>query len=151
MNGVCMRRWRGGRVAAWIAIALLAGFAPLPSTAKDAEPAFLKNLFAPELVMQSQRAIGLRAEQRKAITTAIQKTQAETIELQWSMQEAVSQLETEIGRDEIDEKAALTAASKMFELEVRVKRAHLGLLIQIRNQLDPEQRRRLRRLREGDD
>jgi len=120
-----------------------------PALATNPDPPFMRSLFSPELVMQNQRAIGLRAEQRKAITRAIQKTQSETVELQWDMQDAAHLLGREIAKDPIDEKAALSVAERMMEIEAKVKRAHLGLLIQIRNQLDPKQRDQLRRLRDS--
>lgn len=113
-------------------------------------PHFMQAVFAPELVMRSAREIGLRPEQRKAITQAIQQTQAQTLELEWQMQEAAVDLEREMGQVRIDEKAALAAAERVMSIEGRVKRAHLGLLIQIKNQLDAEQQQKLAAIRDRD-
>ena len=46
-------------------------------------------LFPPELVMQHQQALGITANQRAAITAAIQKTQNQMLEVQWDMQSSV--------------------------------------------------------------
>ena len=118
-----------------------------PASAEPPEPAFMRLLYPPDLIMRHGRDVGLRPEQRKAITDAVAKTQAKTLELQWDMQEAAQTLAELVGRDRVDEEAALAAAARVMDLEGQVKRAHLGLLIRIKNQLDPEQQRRLRELR----
>ncbi len=139
------------RSLAVLACALVLSLSTLPGVAgaQEGEPPFMRNFFPPELVMQNQRAISLRKDQRKAITKAIQSTQSETIELQWEMQEAAASLEEAVAVPKIDEGAAIAIAEKMMEVEGRVKRAHLALLIRIRNVLDPDQRERLAEIREG--
>ena len=91
--------------------------------------------------------LGVRAEQREAITKAVTSTQAETLKLQWDMQEAAQELAALVRRDRIDEKAALDAAARVMDIESRVKLAHMSLLIRIKNQLDPDQQKQLRALR----
>jgi Spy/CpxP family protein refolding chaperone len=123
----------------------------LPAIAQGPEPPFKHDVFAPELVMKQHREIGLRDDQREAITEAIQHTQAATVELHWAMQDAVVELTREMEKDRIDEKAALATAERLMSIEGRVKRAHLALLIQIKNQLDPAQQTRLKALRASGD
>lgn len=142
------RRTRAAGWLGWILMGMISLGASM-ALAEGPSPAFMRNFYAPELVMRNQRAIDLRADQRKTITRAIQKTQADTIDLQWKMQEAVSELEAAVSKDTIDEKATLAIAERMMEIEGKVKRAHLGLLVQIRNQLDPDQRKKLERIRDG--
>lgn len=149
-NRIERRRTRLGvvwAIALLFAAALVGAGAAL---AQGPEPAFMKQFFAPDLVMKNHRAIGLREDQREAITRAIRETQSKTLELQWAMQDAVSALEAQLAEDPIDERRAAKAAEKVMEIEGRVKRAHLALLIRIRNRLDPDQRQRLRAIREGD-
>src|SRR5687768_8991729 len=50
------------------------------------EADFGRYLFPPELIMELQQKINLRAAQRTTITTAIQQMQSRVIELQWQMQ-----------------------------------------------------------------
>ena len=145
---ISRRRSRPARWLGWMLMGVISLGASI-AVAEGPPPAFMRNFYAPQLVMQNQRAIDLRADQRKAITRAIQKTQADTVELQWAMQDAVSELETAVSKETIDEKTTLAIAERMMEIEGKVKRAHLGLLVRIRNQLDPEQRKRLERIRDG--
>ena len=119
----------------------------MPSFAKEPDPAFMKLLYPPELVMQNHRAIGLSKDQRATITKAIGETQAQTVELGWSMQDAAAQLTEEMDRPRVDAKAALETAKEVMAIESQVKRAHLGLLIKIKNALSLEQQRKLDEIR----
>ena len=132
----------------WIvAVSILVSSASL---AKPPEPEFMRQLYLPELVMQNHRAIDLSREQRKTITKAIQATQAATVELGWSMQDAALELKQQMSAAKINEAAALEAAERMMAVEGQVKRAHLGLLIQIKNALSKEQQRKLDTIRAKD-
>lgn len=117
--------------------------------AKPPDPEFMSQLYPPELVMQNHRAIGLTRDQRKVITKAIQATQAATVELGWSMQDAAADLTKEMSAPKINREAALKAAEQMMAVEGQVKRAHLGLLIEIKNALNEEQHRKLDAIRAG--
>jgi Spy/CpxP family protein refolding chaperone len=128
--------------ALWITLLLLAS----PASAEDPPP-FMQELYPPELIMRHGRDVGLSDAQRKAITRAVAETQAMTLELQWDMQDAGQTLAELVSRDRVDEEAALEAATRVMEIEGRVKRAHLALLIRIKNQLSPDQQQRLRQLR----
>jgi len=128
--------------ALWLTLLLLAS----PSSAEDPPP-FMQQLYPPELIMRHGRDIALTEAQRKAITQAVAETQATTLELQWDMQDAAQTLTELVSQDRVDEGAALEAAARVMEIEGRVKRAHLGLLIRIKNQLSPDQQQRLGQLR----
>lgn len=130
-----------------ISLTLFSSFA----FAKDPEPTFIQKLYPPELVMENHRAIGLRKDQRKEITQAIQATQASTVELSWTMQDAAGRLTKEMSQPRIDQKAALEAAEEMMAVEGQVKRAHLRLLIRIKNTLEIGQQEKLDAIREGRD
>ena len=133
------------RIATLIAaLLLLAG----PTYAEQDPPDFIKALFPPDLIMRHGRDIDLSKEQRNAITKAVSNTQARTLELQWDLQDAARSLTELMSAPQIDEKSALAAAKRVMDLEGQVKRSHLALLIQIKNQLEPEQQAALTRLRE---
>jgi Spy/CpxP family protein refolding chaperone len=104
-------------------------------------------MFPPELVMAHQREIGLRDEQRRAITQAIRETQAKDVALRWEITDAHAELIEEVEAPRVDAKAALALAEKMIGNETRIKLAHLALLIRIKNTLDPEQHSRLQAFR----
>jgi Spy/CpxP family protein refolding chaperone len=134
-----------------IALALLLAMASGSALAKNPEPAFMKNLYPPELVMANHRAIGLSKDQRTKITKAIQATQASTVELSWSMQDAATRLTEEMSQPKINGDAAIEAAEQVMSIEGQVKREHLGLLIEIKNTLDVEQQKQLDAIREKRD
>jgi len=137
--------------AAFLATVALLMLASGPSFAKEPDPAFMKLLYPPELVMGNHRAIDLSRDQRKAITKAIQETQASTVELGWSMQDAAADLTREMAEPRVNGEAALKAAEQVMTIEGQVKRAHLGLLIKIKNTLNVEQQKALDAIRSKDD
>jgi len=100
-------------------------------------------LFPPELVMQHQQDIGLRAEQRAAITKAIQDFQGKVVDLQWRMQEQSQRLASLLEKPAVDQAAALTQVDEVLSVERDVKRAHITLLINIKNTLSAEQQAKL--------
>jgi len=106
-------------------------------------------LFPPELVMQQQQAIGLKPEQRTAITRVIKEFQGKILDLQWQMQEETERFGELLDKPLVDQAAALAQIDKVLAVEREVKRAHIGLLIQIKNQLTAEQQARLAQLRAG--
>lgn len=103
-------------------------------------------LFPPELVMQQQRAIGLKPEQRTTITRAIQEFQTKVLDLQWQMQDETQRLTELLDKPAVDQAAALAQIDKLLAVERDVKRAHIGLLIQIKNNLTADQQARLRQV-----
>jgi Spy/CpxP family protein refolding chaperone len=131
----------------WTALALALGLTLLPAATvaaqQPSDDPLAKVLFPPELVMQHQGDIGLRPEQRTAITRGIAELQARAIDLQWRMQEATTALATLLSKPVVDETAALAQVDSVLSLEREVKRAHLTLLIRIKNTLTPEQQSRL--------
>jgi len=123
------------------------GSAQQRSPGGPGEPAFMAQLFPPDLIMRHATEIGLTEDQRKSISQAVSETQAEVFDLQWTMQDASAALTEQLRRETVDEAAALASAQRVMETEVRIKRAHLRMLIRIRNSLQPEQRGRLEALR----
>jgi len=110
----------------------------------------MRSLFPPDLVMEHQREIGLRPEQRQAITDSIRETQGELLDVRWQLKDAHQQLAELLGAQPIDEAGALVQAETVMSLEQEVKKRHMRLLIRIKNQLDPDQQARLRELRPRD-
>ncbi len=109
-------------------------------------PAFLRQLFRPEVVMRNQEAIGLTAEQRDAISTAMSATQQKLLALRWQI-EAKGEATTPLfSGDRIDPGPAMAAAEAMMTLEEQVKREHLSLLVTVKNLLTPDQQKKLREL-----
>lgn len=120
-----------------------------PSGGPRQDDPLARFLFPPELVMQQQRAIGLKPDQRTAMTRAIQEFQTKVIDLQWQMQDETQRLAEIIGKPTVDQAAALAQVDKVLGVEREVKRAHIGLLIQIKNGLTPDQQAKLEQARSG--
>jgi len=99
--------------------------------------------------MQHQQDIGLRAEQRATITKAIQDFQSKVVDLQWHMQEQSQRLATLLEKPAVDQAAALAQVDEVLGVEREVKRAHISLLIQIKNTLSAEQQAKLAAVRGG--
>jgi Spy/CpxP family protein refolding chaperone len=114
-----------------------------PPGPRAQEDALARLLFPPDLVMQHQQEIGLRPEQRTAITKSIQELQTKVIDLQWKMQDQSQRLATLLEKPAVDQTAALTQLDEMLATEREVKRAHVTLLIQIKNTLTAEQQAKL--------
>jgi Spy/CpxP family protein refolding chaperone len=127
-------------------LALLLAFAP-PAGAEGDDPAFMKNFFAPELVLKHAREIDLSKAQRAALTKDIGQVTGATTELQLSMIDGFGAVEELSAADPVNERALLEAIHDVLMTEMRVKEAHMGLLVRVRNLLTPEQREKLKKLR----
>lgn len=126
-----------------VATPLAAQQAPAPNAEQD----FARHLFPPELIMQHQQRIGLRDDQRKAITDAITQLQARVIELQWQMQAEAQKLTELVQGTTVREAETLAQVDRVFAIERDVKRLHLATLIRIKNTLTREQQVTLNSLR----
>jgi Spy/CpxP family protein refolding chaperone len=97
--------------------------------------------------MAHQAELGLEDKQREAILKELEKAQSQFPRLQWQLQAATEQLVKLLDAPQIDEGKTLAQASEVMKLETEIKRAHLGLLIRIRNTLSDTQRNKLQALR----
>lgn len=120
--------------------------APLAAQQPGDDP-LARLLFPPELVMQHQADIGLKPEQRTAITRAIGELQGQALDVQWRMQDAAKLLASLLARPVVDQTAALTQVDAVLNLEREIKRAQLTLLIRIKNTLTAEQQGKLEQFR----
>src|SRR5687768_8494520 len=81
-----------------IALLFALGIGFAPAAAQQQPPPQIQEdplfgaLFAPELIMQHQRAIGLTDEQRTGISRLIQDLQARVVQLQWELLDEMQQL-----------------------------------------------------------
>jgi Spy/CpxP family protein refolding chaperone len=116
---------------------------------KQEEDPFATVLFPPELIMQHARAIRLNDEQRAAITKLIEQLQGRVLGLQWQLAEQVQALRETLGRPRVDQDRAIDQLNRVLETEKSIKRAHLEMLLRIKNVLRAEQQTELARLREA--
>lgn len=129
--------WLGAEPAA-------AQAAPKP----EADP-FATVLFPPELIMQHARAIRLSDEQRGTITSHIEQLQSRVVRMQWQLTEQVQALRGTLARPRVDQDRAIDQLNRVLDTEQDIKKAHLEMLIRIKNVLRPEQQSELARLRDA--
>jgi Spy/CpxP family protein refolding chaperone len=132
--------------AAPCTVARVSAQEPSPAPAVQEDPLF-QALFAPELIMQHRRAIGLTDEQRDAISQLIQQLQGRVVSLQWELLDEMQQLTEVMSAARIDLDRALDQLDDVLETEKQIKQAHLEMLVRIKNLLTPEQQTTLERLR----
>ncbi len=128
---------------------LLLAFPLVASAAEEDEPAFMRRLFAPDLILENAKAIGLGKDQQRAIMKELKETQLFATETEFAVYEAALTLNDLSDAREIDEEAMLAAARRVFEAEGLIKEAHLRLMIRLRNALTESQRRKLVQIRDG--
>lgn len=116
---------------------------PAPPQSPPQDP-LADKLFPPDAIMSHQRELGLDATTRDRLVAAIQGFQQTAVKLQWDLDAAGADLAKQLAAAHVDENAALAAADKVMQLEHDLKRAHLQLLIRLKNTLAPAQQAKLR-------
>jgi Spy/CpxP family protein refolding chaperone len=136
-------------VAGVVTLGLLLSARPATAQAapKQEEDPFASVLFPPELIMQHARAINLDDRQRATITKLIEQLQSRAVALQWQLAEQAQALKQTLSKTMVDQDRALDQMNRVLEAEKAIKKAHLEMLIQIKNVLRPEQQAELTRLR----
>lgn len=132
------------KVKALMVVASLLLVAPL---ARAQQPDLAESLFAPELILQHQQAIGMTDEQKSFFKVEVRKTQTQLTDLQWKLEDAVEKLATMLKADRVDEQVTTNQLENVLNLERDVKRTQLAFLIRLKNKLTPVQQTRLRELR----
>ena len=97
--------------------------------------------------MSQSEQIGLSEKQRATIKGEIQKMQTKFLDAQWDMQEQTSKMTQLLQQSPADETKILEQADKIMALEREIKRAHLTLLVRIKNALTTEQIAKLEAMR----
>ena len=117
-----------------------------PRTAVRSGPNRAK-LFAPELVIQHQEAIGLSAEQKDYLKTEIRQAQLKFTELQWKLQDEMEKLVTLVKQPRVDEQQVLAQLERVLAAEREIKKEQVTLLVRIKNKLTAEQQGKLLEMR----
>lgn len=136
------------KLLALILLTPLVAFAQQPPPQPDADP-IGRNLIPPELVMSQSEQIGLSEKQRAVIKSEIQKMQTKFVDAQWDLQEQTGKMTQLLQQSPLDEAKVLEQADRVMALEREIKRAHLTLLVRIKNALTAEQIAKLEAARRG--
>jgi Spy/CpxP family protein refolding chaperone len=113
-------------------------------------PPFVDRMYPPGLVMRHQEAVGLTEAQRATIKQSMADTERALVDLRWGLEAEMEKLTKLLDAATVDEEAALAQAERVMQAEQRLKKAHLTLLIRIKNALTPPQREKLDALRGRD-
>ncbi len=122
----------------------------LSAQSEAAEDPFASLLFTPEEIMRHGRTIELNDEQRDGITRLIEELQGKAVGLQWRLLDETDSVKEAMERPRVDLDRVMDRFRKALNTEMEIKRAHLELLIRIKNILTPGQQEELLRLRELD-
>ncbi len=106
-----------------------------------------ENFFPPELIMQHQKALGLKEDQQTAIRSEMQKMLSRFTDLQWQQSAENETMASLLKQDHPDEKQVLQQLDKLLKIEDEIKRLHVGLRVKIKNVLTPDQQEQLRELK----
>ena len=128
-------------------LVLFIAFAPGTHAQQPGADPIAENVFAPELVMRYAADINLDERQRSAIKDAIQKAQSRFMDAQWDMQSESERMVRLLQARPVDEAAVLAQADRVMGLEREIKKAHLSLLVRIKNLLTATQQDKLMLLR----
>ncbi|HUC44729.1 MAG TPA: periplasmic heavy metal sensor [Candidatus Sulfotelmatobacter sp.] len=105
------------------------------------------NVYPPEAVLRNRTALGLTDAQVTAIAKEIGDTHDKVAWAQDAVRAAVADLRGLLEKPQVDEAAALAAASRAIDLENQIKTAHLGMMIRVKNLLTPDQQTKMKDLR----
>jgi hypothetical protein len=103
-------------------------------------------LISPDVVMRHQAALGLSDVQRKAIQSDALSAQEKFANLQWQLSAATEKLATLLDATHVQQDRAIAALDSVLNLERELKHTQLTLMIQIKNELTPDQQSRARAL-----
>lgn len=101
----------------------------------------------PKLILRYQNQLQLTDEQKNQLKDIIKDAQSQSLDLEFKVQEEAEKLAALLAEDTVKEKAALAQAEKLMELEGKLKRVRLRLLIRTKNILDENQLAKIAKVR----
>ncbi|MEW5978367.1 MAG: periplasmic heavy metal sensor [Acidobacteriota bacterium] len=125
----------------------VAGVPALRAQPPQGHDVLSENLFAPDLVMSHQSAIGLDENQKAYLRAEILKTQTRFTEFQWKLQELMEGLVELLKQHPADEAKVIAQLDKVLGTEREIKTTQITLMVRIKNKLTLEQQSRLRQIR----
>lgn len=127
-------------IAAMLFACLLALATPAQADGPDDKDEWLKGkLFGPELILQHRKELKLTAKQLELIGAELKRVQAQAAESDWLLMTEASQLQDLIDQHPVDGKAVMAGVGRVFEAENRKKSLFMEMLVNIKNELTPEQ------------
>ena len=122
------------------------GFGPPPGGPPPPPPR-LDELYPPDQILQNQVALDLTDDQLAVLKRLLMETHNSTLDIQFALQRAAEGLHAALAVPHVHERDALAAADKVMQLETAMKKAHLTLMIRVKNLLTLDQQRKLDAMR----
>ncbi len=119
---------------------------PSPAPSREADP-ITRYLYAPELVIAHQEAIGLTGPQRMAIQVLAATSGSQVTQANWKLSTGTEKLAKMLAGPVVSEAAVLQQIDEVLALEREVKRAQLSMLVHVKNQLTAAQQEKLDKLK----
>lgn len=117
------------------------------SASLTAQDIFKKELFSADLVMKYRTDLGLSDAQAIQIKEAYSAQIGEFNSLKWDLDAALNDLNKSLANTKVDKAGAIAQMKKVTDLEDRLKRTRLGMMIDIKNVLTADQQKMLKGLR----
>ena len=108
-------------------------------------------LFPPDLLQRAQEEVALTEGQRQNIQQQAERMSARFKELQERIQAEADALAVLVKPERVDTPAALVQLDRLLDAEREMKRAQVGFMLAIKNQLTPEQQAKLTAFRKAQD
>lgn len=115
-----------------------AGLAAAQAPGQDKDP-FKGKLFAPNVILEHQEALGLTKDQFTAIRATVVDVQASVAEHEWDLREAYLRVLASLDESPVNEDAVLRDIDAALKAENEVKKRQVAMLIRLRNLLTDEQ------------
>ena len=96
-------------------------------------------LVSPDAVMTHQQELALTDQQRSAIQAAVMNAQQRFMQIQWKLAAATEKLASLLNQPHVDQSKAMEQLDAELALEREAKRTQLQMMIQVKNELTPEQ------------
>lgn len=110
---------------------------------------FKGKLFAPNIILENQDALGLSKEQFTAIRAAVVAVQGNVAEHEWDLREAYMKVMADLDEVPVDEDKVMVNVQAALLAENEVKKLQVAMLVRLRNLLTDEQMQYLQSLREN--
>ena len=106
-----------------------------------------ESLFPPELIMENAGAINLTEEQQQKLQAELETAHARFDEMHSKLEQQREATAMLLKKSRVDESAVMAQFEKVLDQERDARRAHLALMISLKNKLTPEQQRKLEEIR----
>ena len=107
-------------------------------------------LFPPDLIVRAQEEVKLTEAQRQHLREVTDKMEARVRELQETMRKENDAFVALVKPERVDPQATLAQLNKLLDAERDMKRAHVGFMLAIKNELTPEQQAKLAAFRKAE-